>query len=369
MAVLVTLFYVLLSICIIYPPTEFVSAGFTIAQLFEGFLGSENVNFVGYHMKRISITAFIHSLLPLGYVFTLWCGGVTNQWLPASAAATAIIPLLMCYRLVTWWEHDKSKHPVVRPLIRYAPVDSDWRVVASQLNMDFRGVDKVSIPLTATSKFVATETWLIKVTQYNLHIIKQTECSLVATSTDVHYLTRSAEDEIQFIKIEAIPTDNNIPRFSFRISTAALRDLQPRLIHPVRVPEHLSLLPSLIERFVSVFKQYVDQNPTYYVDQELEACIGCMQATADVKLTRRCLAPPPQFEAANGPQQCQPCNCRVLWCCSCMARWWAARAKGPPSEWLAGRATCPVCRARFCLLDVCPATNAPAATAPTAPDT
>lgn len=138
MAVLVTLFYILLSICVVYPPTEFVSAGFTIAQIFEGFLGSENVNFIGYHMKRITITAFIHSLLPLGYVFTLWCGGVTSPWLPASAAAMAIIPLLMCYRLLCWWEHDKTKHPVVKPLLRYATAGSDWRVVAAQLNMEFR---------------------------------------------------------------------------------------------------------------------------------------------------------------------------------------------------------------------------------------
>lgn len=138
MAAVVTLFYILFSICIIYPPTEFVSAGFTIAQIFEGFLGSENVNFIGYHMKRITITAFIHSMLPLGYVFTLWSGGVTNQWLPAAAAATAIIPLLMCYRLLCWWEHDKSKHPVVMPLLKYVTAGSDWRVVAAQLNMEFR---------------------------------------------------------------------------------------------------------------------------------------------------------------------------------------------------------------------------------------
>ncbi|RVE41740.1 hypothetical protein evm_013617 [Chilo suppressalis] len=87
--------------------------------------------------------------------------------------------------------------------------------------------------------------------------------------TDSHNLAPSGEDEIQYVNIEAIPSHDDIDRFSFRISTTALRDLQPRLTHPVRVPEHLSLLPTLIERFVNVFKQHVEQNPVYYVDQEL----------------------------------------------------------------------------------------------------
>uniref|UniRef100_A0A1E1W5E3 Uncharacterized protein n=1 Tax=Pectinophora gossypiella TaxID=13191 RepID=A0A1E1W5E3_PECGO len=175
-------------------------------------------------------------------------------------------------------------------------------------------VDKVSVPLGATSKFVATETWLIKVTQYTLDIVKQTDCALVATATDSHDLAPTGEDEVQFVNIEVIPSRDDIRRFSFRMSTTALRDLQPRLAMPVRVPDHISLLPTLIERFVNVFKQHIEQNPVYIVDQEPELCIGCMQAPADVKLTRRCLPPPPHLE--GGPPQCQQCNCRVLWCAS-----------------------------------------------------
>ncbi|KAM3958220.1 E3 ubiquitin-protein ligase TM129 [Aphomia sociella] len=360
MDVLLTLFYLLFSICVVYPPTEFVSAGFTIAQLFENYLGSENVNFIGYHMKRITITALIHSTLPLGYVFCLWCGGERGPWMLASAAATAIVPLLMCYKILCWWEYDRSKHPAVKPLLHYVTPGQDWRVVATNLNIEFRNVDKVSIPLTATSKFVATETWLIKVSQYKLDVVKQDDCTLIATATDSHNLTPSGEDEIQYVNIVTMPSLNDIKRFTFRISTTALRDLQPRLVHPVRVPDHISLLPTLIERFVTVFKQHIEQNPVYYVDQELELCIGCMHYPADVKITRRCLAPPPHLE--GGPQQCQQCNCRALWCAACMARWWATRASGPQAEWLAGRCTCPVCRSVFCLLDVCPARPSNAAT-------
>ncbi|KAL4704696.1 hypothetical protein ACJJTC_011480 [Scirpophaga incertulas] len=350
---LISLFYIVFCICVIYPPTEFVTAGFTIPQVFEYYLGSENTNFIAYHMKRITITQFVHASLPFGYIISLWISGFRNPWMPFMTILTAIIPVAVSYRFVSWWEYDKSKHPVVRPLVKYARPGTDWRMVAADLNVEFHNVDKVSIELSTTSKFIATATWLIKVTQYKVFIMNQTDCSLVVTATDVHNLAPTGENEIQYVNIEAIPNQIDVERFSIRISAMALQELQPRLRSQVRVPEHLSLLPSLIERFVTVFKQYVDQNPVYLADQEIELCIGCMSNPSDVKIKRRCISPPPQLE--GGPQQCEQCNCRVLWCCSCMGRWWAARARGPPSHWLAGRCTCPVCRARFCMLDICPA--------------
>ncbi|KAI8439875.1 hypothetical protein MSG28_001343 [Choristoneura fumiferana] len=288
MDILITLAYLLFTICVIYPPTEFVSAGFTIAQLFDSYLVSENVNFMGYHMKKITITALVHSALPLGYITCLYFGGEGGSWMLAAFAATSIIPLLMVYKIVCWWEK-KTKHPAVRALVPYESEGSDWRVVAAQLNTEFRGVDKVSVPLTATSKLIATETWLIKVSSYSLNIVKQSDCALVATNTDIPDLTASGEEETQFVNIQVIPSRDDISPFMFRVTTAALRDLQPRLAQP-----------------------------------EPEVCIGCMQAPADVKLSRRCLPPPPGLQ--GGPPECQQCHCRVLWCCSCMARWWAARA-------------------------------------------
>ncbi|CAK1551520.1 unnamed protein product [Leptosia nina] len=350
MDVLITLFYILFSICVVYPPTEFVSAGFTIPQVFEGFLGSENTNFIKYHMKRITITVLLHASLPLGYIVTLWCSGEHGEWLLFSLIATALIPTFMLYKVTCWWEYDKKNHPVVKALLPYVSSGGDWRILAADFNIEFRGVDKVSIPLNATNKVIATQTWLIKVSQYNINIIKQADCALVATTADIHNLAPAGEEEVQYVNIEVISSRDDMKQFGFRISTAALRELQPGLERPIRVPEHISLMPPLIERFVHVFKEHVSQNPVYYVDQELEQCIGCMQNPADVKINKRC--DPPAYIAEGAPPPCQQCNCRVLWCCACMARWWATRAAGVPSSWLSARGSCPVCRAVFCLLDV-----------------
>lgn len=66
-----TVLYILLSICIIYPPIEFIAAGFTVASVFGSFLGSEDEEFVRFHLRRSSLTLFVYTLLPLGYVMGL----------------------------------------------------------------------------------------------------------------------------------------------------------------------------------------------------------------------------------------------------------------------------------------------------------
>lgn len=69
--ILFTLLYILLTICVIYPPIEFISAGLTIPTAFSSFLGFEEEQFIRYHIKRSSLTLFVYSLLPLGYILGL----------------------------------------------------------------------------------------------------------------------------------------------------------------------------------------------------------------------------------------------------------------------------------------------------------
>ena len=68
-----TLAYGLVSLCFVAPPREFVSAGFTVQNIMSSYLGSEDMDFVGYHLKRTTSTLLLHSLLPLGKYKTLLC--------------------------------------------------------------------------------------------------------------------------------------------------------------------------------------------------------------------------------------------------------------------------------------------------------
>lgn len=61
-----TLLYAFFSVCVVAPPSELVSAGLTVQNLFSSYLGSQELHFVLYHMRRTSVTLIVHSLIPLG---------------------------------------------------------------------------------------------------------------------------------------------------------------------------------------------------------------------------------------------------------------------------------------------------------------
>lgn len=61
-----TLAYLVFSVCFVFTPNEFYSAGLTVQNLLSGWLGSEDAAFVPYHLRRTSATLLCHSLLPLG---------------------------------------------------------------------------------------------------------------------------------------------------------------------------------------------------------------------------------------------------------------------------------------------------------------
>lgn len=73
------LFYLLVSLGLIYPPAEFVSAGFTIQNWFGGFLGSEKERFVKYHLLKSLVNLFVYSCLPLIYVVLLFLLGFVEE--------------------------------------------------------------------------------------------------------------------------------------------------------------------------------------------------------------------------------------------------------------------------------------------------
>jgi len=64
--ILFTLAYILVSACIVCPPTEFINAGLTVQNVLAPVLGSEQMDFVHFHIRRTTSTMLIHALLPLG---------------------------------------------------------------------------------------------------------------------------------------------------------------------------------------------------------------------------------------------------------------------------------------------------------------
>lgn len=76
-----------------------------------------------------------------------------------------------------------------------------------------------------------------------------------------------------------------------------------------------------------------------------------MQAEPNIKLQKKCND---VLVADNEHGRCTNCYCRPMWCVDCMAKWFASRQNQQEKDvWLQQKATCPMCRATFCILDVC----------------
>ncbi|KAG8138647.1 hypothetical protein E2320_001455 [Naja naja] len=60
-----TLAYLVLAVCFVFPPSEFHLAGLTVQNLLGTWLGSEDVAFVHYHLRRGTGTLLAHAALPL----------------------------------------------------------------------------------------------------------------------------------------------------------------------------------------------------------------------------------------------------------------------------------------------------------------
>lgn len=93
-SVFFSLFYVVFTLCIVFPPPEFQSAGLTLEAIFQKWLGSESEFFVQYHVRRTGMNLLVHSMVPIGKNFFSW------EFFDVFAAALNLTPLsFLIFRL------------------------------------------------------------------------------------------------------------------------------------------------------------------------------------------------------------------------------------------------------------------------------
>ncbi|XP_053688928.1 E3 ubiquitin-protein ligase TM129 [Sabethes cyaneus] len=374
-AIVFAIFYALLCFCIVYPSTEFVSAGLTVDHVFSSTLGSEAITFVQHHIRRTSLNLMIHSLLPVIYIrvyhmqFAADNDNVEENYVtnPYSSVwtflivAAVLLPGLVAAAIYYWSRNQWQNHPIARQLAKFARSEdrfADWRAVAGSINDEFRRDDKLVIRMNPISRIVATESWIIKTSSYWINIAQQNEATLVAYKSDSH-VSQDAFETVQYVNIAVIPVRKEIKEFSIRINALDFKDLQDRISRPITILSSVKFHRSVLDRFVDVFKDQVAQNPIYQLEGQFvldssDNCLACMQARPNIKIYKNCLDINEAGQTLSYAHCCQPCNCRPMWCIDCVAKWFASRQDQSEREsWLQQKCTCPMCRARFCVLDVC----------------
>ncbi|KAF2366876.1 putative transmembrane protein precursor [Trinorchestia longiramus] len=345
--------------------------GLTVEKLLASFLGSEIMNFVQYHQRRMAATIVVHSLLVPGYL--VWMRQTQPSiylWLshlPVAAMGTIIV-LFMCPVFIAlcytfWWcRNNFSEHPLSKSLAhfleeRQAVHPHAWLGLATEINIQYRRVDKLSTQISSTSQLVATDSWLIQVNSYSVRVMPLEDTLVVlegAINNTLDTRPFSAGGSAQILKLRARCVTKKVPDISFRLSSTLMSELERKLVIPVLNAGQVVVQKSLADQFLEVFIETVNENPPYIEDLgREEACIGCMTAAANVKLDRRCQKLAVERPAGDGGGRCLACSCRPMWCVSCLSKWFAARQdQTRPETWLSSRAPCPTCRSLFCVLDV-----------------
>ncbi|XP_053169072.1 E3 ubiquitin-protein ligase TM129 [Hemicordylus capensis] len=351
-----TLAYVVLAVCFVFPPNEFHLAGLTVQNLLGGWLGSEDAAFVQYHLRRGSGTLLAHSLLPLGY-YAGMCFAAPEKQLcnfyqaPESWKVFFLMAILtptIAGILVYYWSRNGwNNHPLVRTISLYALPQSGWRAVASSINTEFRRIDKFATGAPG-ARVIVTDTWIMKVTTYCLHLAQQRDIHLTVIDSRQHELLPDSNMPAQFLTIRVASVNPHVKPFDIRLNSTEYGELREKLHAPIRNAANVVIHQSLSDLFLETFTSLAEMNQAYSLpsNQELEPCVGCMQTNANIKLLKNCREP--------NEGECQQCYCRPMWCLTCMGKWFASRQdQQHPETWLSSHVPCPTCRAKFCILDVC----------------
>lgn len=351
---LFTIFFVFYSILEITgaQPQEIRSAGLTLPALFSKYYGHEEVDFVRYHMKRTTASIIIHCAFPLLYTLGLQLVyPQSNVFVPWEAPPTIkrllvlslVIMLLGVTVGVVFSRNDWKRHPLAKILTKYG---HDWRAMASLINAEFRDIDKF-ISVTGTKKVVITDTWIIYCGVHTIKIARQSDASLNIDSSDEHRLEAEGT-QTQFLTVKISSSGPHITTFKVRLKAHDYSSLREKLTSPIRVARQVVIHQSLSDRFLQAFDEQVTANGLYRLpvgSPPLEPCLGCSQKMPEVKLQKTC--------GSEQEGECRTCECRPMWCLSCMGKWFASRQdQTRPNTWMASTATCPLCRQRFCMLDI-----------------
>ncbi|XP_059023165.1 E3 ubiquitin-protein ligase TM129 isoform X2 [Mustela lutreola] len=224
-----TLAYLVFAVCFVFTPTEFHSAGLTVQNLLSGWLGSEDAAFVSYHLRRTSATLLCHSLLPLGYYVGMCFAASEKQLYSLGQAPEAwrlffllsvTLPTIAS-TLIYYWSCDQwARHPLARTLALYALPQSGWRAVASSVNTEFRRIDKFATGAPG-ARVIVTDTWVMKVTTYRVHVAQQQDVHLTVTESQQHELSPDSNLPVQLLTIHVASASPGVQAFDIRGTLAS----------------------------------------------------------------------------------------------------------------------------------------------------
>ncbi|XP_071543915.1 uncharacterized protein [Panulirus ornatus] len=270
-----SLLYWLFALVMLFPPDEMVAAGLTIESLLGSWLGSQMTHFIQYHVRRTALTFMVHTLLLPGYILMLirtepwlmeWANTRIHPYTTVVVVVSSLFPLVVTTLMVAnWWRDNWQRHPLSRTLALYtqgnATSPNAWITVASDVNIEFRRVDKFSTKANSVCRVVATDSWLMKLTAYKVHLIHQRDAVLSLESSIDHQLSQDSSMGTQLLNIRVTSIRDGIASFSLRLSSLEYTGLESKIANPVVNARQIVVVQSLSDRFHQAFLETVNLNP------------------------------------------------------------------------------------------------------------
>ncbi|CAG0916862.1 unnamed protein product [Notodromas monacha] len=369
--------YALVCVCLLYPPTEFVSSGLTVEGVFSRWLGDPTTDFIGYQVRRAALKRIFVAFMPFGY-FALALKlfhegfylpidvsgvGMAVGWDTMALLCAVCLAFFLTYCCFVFTESlvgDWDWTPIAKTLEDFAGPGENWRVVASRINSEVARADNYTTDPRCPIRVVVTENWIIQVNLFGLDVACQENAVFTLHSSNDFAISHHHVLGIQFLNLVVSCEGHNRKSFVVRIPSTDFEPLSLRLRRQIQNADSIPIAKSPLDKFMHTFKEWAGRNPRVEYAGELEPCVGCMERPAEVKLVRRCLEENVRSVDVeyNGQflrlSTCVRCQCRPMWCIDCMSKWFIARQDADrPGTWLTSRAPCPTCRSPFCLRDVC----------------
>ncbi|XP_006755272.1 PREDICTED: E3 ubiquitin-protein ligase TM129 [Myotis davidii] len=164
---------------------------------------------------------------PAGYyVGMCFAASEKRLYSPSQAPETWRLFLLLAvtlptisWTLIYYWSRDRwARHPLSRTLALYALPQSGWQAVASSVNTEFRRIDKFATGAPG-ARVIVTDTWVMKVTTYRVHVAQQQDVHLTVTESQQHELSPDSNLPVQLLTIRVASTIPAVQAFDIRLNS------------------------------------------------------------------------------------------------------------------------------------------------------
>lgn len=361
--VLHTIVFAVIVLLLLYPPDAFVGAGLTFDSLAYGYLGSPEMNMLEFHCRRIVLARGFIFCLP--YLLVLSIYFTKEHAVLFTSHPTRFIhyfalvsPVLAIGAVGYIFYHTMTGFRNLRAMRKLKNYGYDTQQIFTTLSSEFVRITAFRHTISNVSKLIITDSCLFYCSRFQFVVAKLPEVRFrVVQAEDTMNRLHFALGMNQYLTVAvSLPDDIKNLNFEFKIDNVSMRDLEGKLgADRIEFSAEVRLKMSLTDKFIEAFLDQAKKNArfTNYVKEDLDPCLGCSEKLSNVKLSRQCHEVDPNLLPEGQRSTCTLCQCRPMWCVSCMARIFLAKQdQSRPTSWLEGTCSCPTCRATFCIMDV-----------------